>query len=128
MRPEAMSDYVKQWHVEPAEFEKYGASDQGAASALFSAVVSTVRHILRILAQSIHPSDKELNNAIQIEYQRFYIWNDGFSTSSGELDSILNSSQYLRAAVLRLLYQWAHSITEGTSPGYIMVDRYLIQS
>lgn len=84
----------------------------GLAADLFDAAVAGFAELLRILLEDPARLDKNSSSyeALRNEFQRFYLWNDGFSTSSGGLDRILSCSKNLRATVLALMVQWAKTV------------------
>jgi hypothetical protein len=84
----------------------------GLATNLFDTSVAAFAALLRVLAEDRARLEENSNlyEVLRNEFQRFYMWNDGFSTNSGELDRILSCSKNLRATVLALMVQWAKTV------------------
>lgn len=81
----------------------------GPVAQLFQATVVTFSALLQIIADDPgrYTDGLMFYNALRDEFQKFYMWNEGFPSSSGELDIILSSSKNLRATVLDLIVHWA---------------------
>jgi hypothetical protein len=81
----------------------------GPVTQLFQATVATFSALLQIIADDPgrYTDGLMFYNTLQDEFQKFYMWNEGFPSSSGELDAILSCSKNLRATVLDLMVHWA---------------------
>lgn len=84
----------------------------GPAAQLFEATVVAFSAVLQVIADTPgqydeHGDGLRFYTALRDEFQKFYMWNEGFPSSSGELDLILSCSKNLRATVLDLMAQWA---------------------
>lgn len=81
----------------------------GPVTQLFQATVAAFSAVLHIIASNHSQNDdgQTFYNALRDEFQKFYMWNEGFPSSTGELDLILSFSKNLRATVLDLMVQWA---------------------
>jgi hypothetical protein len=90
----------------------------GLAAALYEALVAGFAALLRVLLEDSARLDQGSSSykALRDEFQKFFLWNDGFSTTSGELDRILSCSKNLRAAVLALMVQWARTVCRSNNP------------
>ncbi len=84
----------------------------GPATYLFEASVAAFAAVLQALAEDAAQFDTKRTSyeALLDEFQKFYMWNEGFSTCTGELDLILSCSKNLRATVLALMVQWAKTV------------------
>ena len=107
-----MADDVAIWQ-KSIELEAEG-KENGPAGYLFDAATSVVANILRIMASNSENPDLASYEMLRNEFRKFYLWNCGFSTRSGELDNILSLSNNLRATVLTLLVEWAMALAKGT--------------
>lgn len=70
-------------------------------------------------------SNSSSYESLRDEFRKFYIWNQGFSTSTGDLDLILSSSKNLKATVLGLMVLWVKALCRGSAivlPLYLIVD------
>ncbi|TAQ84989.1 hypothetical protein B7494_g6698 [Chlorociboria aeruginascens] len=84
-------------------------SEVGLASYLFEASTTAFAALLQVLTADTARFDAELYESLREEFKKYYIWNEGFSTASGDLDDILACSKNLKATVLRLMVQWARA-------------------
>jgi hypothetical protein len=87
----------------------------GPASYLYDASTSVFTVLLQIMIQDPDHFDSNSYESLRDEFRRFYIWNQGFSTSMGDLDLILSSSKNLKATVLRLMVLWAKALCRGST-------------
>ena len=69
----------------------------------------------QVIRENNDALDDDVYQDLQEEFRKFYVWNDLFSTSGGELDNLLSASQNLKAAVLVLMLQWANALSRGKS-------------
>ena len=85
------------------------------AAHLFHATVVAFSALLQIIVGNIDQHDDGLvsYNLLRDEFQKYYMWNEGFPSSSGELDLILSCSKNLRATVLDLMVRWARVVCRG---------------
>ena len=92
-------------------------SELGLAANLFDASVAAFTALLRVLTENMNRSrvGPGIYEVLRNEFQRFCMWNDGFSTSLGELDRILASSKNLRATILALMARWAKTVCRSNS-------------
>jgi hypothetical protein len=84
----------------------------GPARLIFTAAVQAFPIILRAISEGPEHADSrviELKN----EFRKFFIWNEGFSTSDGELDRLISMSRNLRDTVLRLMLEWAMTLYQS---------------
>lgn len=86
----------------------------GPASHLFEAATAVFSSTLQVMRQDHINYDAESYDRLRGEFMRFFLWNEGFLTSSGNLDRILISSRNLKATVLGLMVLWVKSILKGT--------------
>jgi hypothetical protein len=89
----------------------------GLAATLYEASVAGFAALLRILLEDSAGLDQNSSSyeVLRNEFQKFYLWNHGFSTTSGELDRILSCSKNLRAAVLALMVRWAKTVCRSNN-------------
>jgi hypothetical protein len=87
--------------------------DLGPAGYLFEASTTTFSAILHLLASNVDLLEPGAYQRLRNEFRKFYMWNEGFSTRSGQLDHILASSKNLRTTVLGLLVQWVTALSKG---------------
>jgi hypothetical protein len=102
--------------------------EMGLATRLFEASKAAFTTLLRVLvAHSAQLDyDSSVYAVLRNEFQKFYMWNDGFSTSSGELDRILCYSKNLRATVLGLMVKWAKAVCRSNyAPSFTLLAFYL---
>jgi hypothetical protein len=87
----------------------------GLVTQLFQATVAAFSAVLQIIADDPCQYNDGLTfyNALRDEFQKFYIWNEGFPSSSGELDVTLLCSKNLRATALDLMVQWSKVVCRG---------------
>jgi len=85
----------------------------GLASHLFEASTVAFSALLQILVGNPALFNPESYQALRKEFQKFYLWNEGFCTGSGDLDEILSSSKNLKATVLSLMVLWARAVSKG---------------
>jgi hypothetical protein len=92
-------------------------AELGLASNLFDASVAAFAALLRVLVGDLGRSEVDSGSyeVLRNEFQRFYMWNDGFSTNLGELDRILSCSKNLRATVLALMARWAKTVCRSNN-------------
>ncbi|RFU32260.1 hypothetical protein B7463_g4072, partial [Scytalidium lignicola] len=87
--------------------------EYGPATCLFDAATAAFTELLRIIAAGATTSEsKSLYESLRNEFQKFYMWNEGFSTRTGNLDSILSRSKNLEATCLSLLALWANAVSK----------------
>jgi hypothetical protein len=87
----------------------------GPATQLFEATVVAFSAVFQVIAETPgqydeHGDGLRFYTALRDEFQKFYMWNEGFPSSSGGLDLILLCSRTLRATVLDLMAQWAKAV------------------
>lgn len=92
--------------------EQDGGPEHGAASYLFEASTVAFSALLRILVGDTR-LDPGSYQTLRGEFRKFYLWNEGFCTGSGDLDQILSSSKNLKATVLNLMVLWSRAISKG---------------
>jgi hypothetical protein len=100
----------------------------GPASSLFDASTSAFTILLRIMVQDPYHSNSNSYKSLRDEFRKFYIWNQGFSASTGDLDLILSSSKNLKATVLGLMVLWVKALCRGSAivlPFYLIVDMHI---
>lgn len=85
----------------------------GPASYLFEASSLAFSALLHTLIGNSTLLDLEAYQTLRDEFRKFYLWNEGFSTGSGDLDRILSYSKNLKATVLNLMVLWARSVMKG---------------
>jgi hypothetical protein len=89
---------------------QHGVQELGPASSLFECSTALFSSLLRSLAEDIEQLGPDLYGVLRNEFRKFYLWNDGLSTRSGELDDILSHSKNLKATVLPLIALWARAV------------------
>jgi hypothetical protein len=87
----------------------------GPVCYLFEASVSAFSALLHILAADSSQFESESYQQLRNEFRKFYMWNEGFSTRTGDLDHILASSKNLKGTVLGLMVQWVKAVSKSTS-------------
>jgi hypothetical protein len=87
----------------------------GPACYLFEASVSVFSALLRVLANDPVHYDSNLYGSLRNEFRKFYMWNEGFSTRTGDLDHVLACSKNLKGTVLGLMVQWAQTVSKSAS-------------
>lgn len=104
---------VAQWqrHVE----DSGGGVETGPACYMFEAVTIVLSSLIKVLVLEPEHIEREHFEALRDEFRKFYMWNEGLATRSGQLDQILSSSKSLKATVLKLIAQWITTILKGTS-------------
>ena len=85
----------------------------GPASYLFEASTIAFSALLQVVVGDPTHFDSELYQTLREEFRKFYLWNEGFCTGSGDLDQILSSSKNLKATVLGLMVLWARALSKG---------------
>lgn len=85
----------------------------GTAAQLFKSSADASSTLLRIMAADTKNTSVDIYESLRHEFQSFYVWNEGFSTGTGELDRILFRSKDLKATVLGLMAQWAKSLLKS---------------
>jgi hypothetical protein len=85
----------------------------GPASSLFDASVMAFSSLLHILAADTTQFESESYQILRNEFRKFYMWNEGFSTRTGDLDRILSSSKNMQGTVLGLMVQWAKAASKS---------------
>jgi hypothetical protein len=85
----------------------------GPASSLFDASVIAFSSFLHILATDTTQFESESYQILRNEFRKFYMWNEGFSTRTGDLDHILSSSKNMQGTVLGLMVQWAKAASKS---------------
>jgi hypothetical protein len=88
----------------------------GPASYLFEASTIAFSALLQVLVGNPTLFDPESYQTLRGEFRKFYLWNEGFCTGSGDLDGILSSSKNLKATVLSLMVLWARAVSKGMIP------------
>ena len=96
-----------------------GQQSDHPAEDLFNAVKDTFSKILHNINYATTDHQESTYNALRFEFRRFYLWNEGFSTSTGNLDAILSRSKNLKATVLQLLVQWAKIVLKCRTYSHI---------
>jgi len=101
--------------------------DTGLACVLFEAANAAFAALLRALVQDPARLNDELDpyQILHNEFQKFYMWNDSFLTSSGELDRILSCSRNLRAMILTLMVKWAKAVCRSKCAPFLNLSRLL---
>jgi hypothetical protein len=99
---------IADWQVERDE------PDLGPACDLFKASERAFSALLQALAVHVVQVESGTYESLRNEFMKYYMWNEGLSTRSGNLDSILSSSTNLKGTVLRLMVQWAKSVLKST--------------
>ena len=84
--------------------------DLGPANYLFEAVTTVFSATLQVMIGDYKHFNLESYEILREEFRKFYLWNEGFSTSSGDLDQILSSSKNLKATVLNLMVSWVNAV------------------
>jgi hypothetical protein len=83
----AMSGDVKQWQGEVEA--RGGRPELGPAAYLFEASTAAFAAGLQVMTGDYHNFDPDSYRILRNEFRRFYLWNEGFSTSSGGVGSDL---------------------------------------
>lgn len=83
------------------------------ASHLFQASAITFSSLLETLRRKPERLNSDLYAILRNEFRKFYLWNEGFCTGSGDLDQILLSSKNLKATVLNLMVLWARAVSKS---------------
>lgn len=92
---------VQSWLPEPPK-----DSILGLAGTLFEAILALFTPLARHLADGEDGTDCTIDSKeLFQEVERFFLWGDGFSASSGQLDEILSKSSELRQSVFSSLYE-----------------------
>jgi hypothetical protein len=107
----AMSGDVKQWQGEVEAQD--GRPELGPAAHLFEASTAVFAASLQLMIGDYHNFDPDSYRILRNEFRRFYLWNEGFSTSSGGLDRILSSSKNLEATVLGIMVSWTKAVLKS---------------
>jgi hypothetical protein len=81
----------------------------GPACRIFTAATKAFPIILRVINQEPDYVNYE-SIGLRNEFRNFFVWNEGFPTSEGELDMLLSMSRNLREVVLRLMLEWARTV------------------
>jgi hypothetical protein len=89
------------------------AHEAGPACYLFEASISAFSALLHILASDPLRFDSESYTSLRDEFRKFYMWNEGFSTRSGDLDHVLACSKNLKAIVLGLMVHWVRTVLKS---------------
>lgn len=102
---------VAQWqrHVE----DDGSAVETGPACYMFEAATTVVSSLINVLVLEPEHIEREHFEALRDEFRKFYMWNEGLATRSGQLDQILSSSRSLKATVLKLIAHWITTILKG---------------
>jgi hypothetical protein len=87
--------------------------EPGLACYLFEASTAAFSALLNILSADPAKLDSTSYGVLRNEFRKYYMWNEGFSTRAGGLDHALSNSRNLKAAVLKLMAQWASAICRG---------------
>jgi hypothetical protein len=82
-----MSGDVKQWQGEVEA--RGGRPELGPAAYLFEASTAAFAAGLQVMTGDYHNFDPDSYRILRNEFRRFYLWNEGFSTSSGGVGSDL---------------------------------------
>ncbi|CAF3554265.1 hypothetical protein QX201_000166 [Fusarium graminearum] len=93
--------YVQNWLPEPSK-----EPIPRLAGTLFEAILALFIHLTHYVA--IEKDGKHIalgSRELVQEVERLFLWGDGFSASSGQLDEILSKSSELRQSVLSSLYE-----------------------
>jgi len=95
-----------------------GQREIGPACYLFESSISAFSEILKVLAVNPVHLDSESYGSLRDEFRKFYMWNEGFSTRTGDLDHILACSKNLKGAVLGLMAQWVRTVSKSMLRSY----------
>jgi len=89
---------------------------------LFEATVGSFSAVLKIIADnpSQYDNGSMFLTTLRDEFQKYYMWNEGFPTSSRELDKILACSKNLRVTVLGLMVKWAKVVCRSKNCLYLL--------
>ncbi len=87
-------------------------AEVGSACSLFEAAIAALSPFLSILAADL-ANDSGAYESLRREFQKFYMWNEGYSTRTGDLDEILACSKDLKSTVLGLMAQWTKTVSKG---------------
>ena len=113
-----MSGDVKQWQDEVEAQD--GRAELGPAAHLFEASTAVFAAGLQVMIGDYHNFDPDSYRILRNEFRRFYLWNEGFSTSSGGLDRILSSSKNLEATVLSIMVCWTKAVLRSMPEPYLL--------
>jgi len=83
----AMSGDIKQWQGEIEAQD--GRPELRPAAQLFEASTAVFAAGLQVMIGDHHNFDSDSYQILRNEFRRFYLWNEGFSTSSGGVGSDL---------------------------------------
>ncbi|KAH7370410.1 hypothetical protein BKA65DRAFT_16501 [Rhexocercosporidium sp. MPI-PUGE-AT-0058] len=89
-----------------------GHQEAGPACYLFEASILTFSALLQVLAADSVHYDSESYGRLREEFRKFYMWNEGFSTRTGDLDHVLACSKNLKGTVLGLMVQWVRTVSQ----------------
>lgn len=89
--------------------------ERSPACCLFEAVTAVLSASLQMMIGNSRCFDQESYLLLREEFQKFYLWNEGFSTGSGDLDRILSSSKNLKSTVLSLMVSWTKAVLGSTN-------------
>lgn len=87
--------------------------ERGPAYYLFEASTTAFSALLQILAADSTRFKSESYESLRDEFRKFYMWNEGFSTRSGDLDYVLSCSKNLKATVIGLMVHWVKAVSKG---------------
>ncbi|KAF9879651.1 fungal specific transcription factor domain-containing protein [Colletotrichum karsti] len=88
--------------------------DIGLASQICLKVHEILNEARRRISSGTKVQSSNHSKRIGNEAERFALWIDGFSVSSGQLDDILDNSKELRIAVYPLLYELGKTVYHGS--------------
>ncbi|KAM0348151.1 hypothetical protein HYE67_008037 [Fusarium culmorum] len=92
---------VQSWLPDPSK-----DSILGLAGTLFEAILALFTPLARYLANGKDENHSAIfSRGLLQEVERLFLWGDGFSASSGQLDEILSKSSELRQSVLSSIYE-----------------------
>lgn len=80
---------------------------------MFEACIQAFQSLFHIIREKPDVSGHDTIEDLREEFRKFYVWNDIFPTTSGELGSILSASRNLKEAVFNLMAQWARALCKG---------------
>jgi hypothetical protein len=104
-----MDHDVTLWQLEVQDDQQ----ELGLACYLFEASTAAFSALLNVLSANPAKPDSVSHGVLRNEFQKYYMWNEGFSTRSGGLDCALSNSRNLKATVLKLMVQWARAVCRG---------------
>lgn len=88
-------------------------AQEDLSAILFEACVQAFRSLFHIICEKSDVLGRHTIDDLREEFRKFYVWNDIFPTTSGQLGSILSTSRNLKEAVFSLIAQWARALCKG---------------